>query len=116
MTTKDKEKRKAQNKRYRDAHPETRNERVRNETPEMKQRWNLKTRYDMTPEDVATMLASQDNKCAICSEPLSKYRIDHDHQSGKVRGILCHRCNLLIAGIEDDGFLARAIRYLGREL
>jgi len=112
MPTKDKEKRRLQNKRFRDTHPETKNVRTRNETPTMRKRWNLKTRYNLTPDDVAAMLAEQDNKCAICSSPLLHYHIDHDHQSGKVRGILCHRCNLLIAGMEDNGFLVKALAYL----
>ena len=113
MPTKNKEVRRLQNLRYRAAHPETKNVRKRNEPTEVKRRWNIKTRYGLTTAEVDAMLLVQNNKCSICEKTLDKYRIDHDHNNGKVRGLLCHRCNLLIAGIENESFLNKALRYLG---
>jgi hypothetical protein len=56
-------------------------------------------------------------KCDICKEPLvlgkSGFAIDHDHKTGKTRGILCARCNLVLGKIKDDIMLLRAAaRYL----
>lgn len=113
MPTKNKETRRLQNLRFRANHPDTKNIRKRNETPERKYNWNIKTRYGLTMAEVDAMRTAQGGKCAICEKALDKYRIDHDHNNGRVRGLLCHRCNLLIAGIENEGFLAKALRYLG---
>jgi hypothetical protein len=87
--------------------------RNRNETPETRARWNLKTRYNLTPEQVQVMKNEQDGFCAICDKELgNNFRIDHNHKTGVVRGLLCHRCNLLIAGIEDQDFYELAVAYL----
>lgn len=86
--------------------------RNRYETPETKRKWNLKTRYGLTPEEAAGMLAGQGGVCAICGSAPKKPRIDHDHATGKVRAILCHRCNLLIAGMDDANWLQKALAYL----
>lgn len=40
--------------------------------------------------------------------------VDHDHETGIVRGIICHACNIKLPAVEDAGFLAAALRYLGR--
>lgn len=54
------------------------------------------------------MLAAQDNKCAVCKsiDPKRKnakgFFIDHDHKTGRVRGLLCHRCNLAAGWMEDN--------------
>ena len=76
---------------------------------------NLKHRYHMTEEQVDEMLEGQGATCAICLAVLvgNKFRIDHDHLTGKVRGILCHRCNIFCAAFDDKDFLMRALVYLG---
>lgn len=89
-------------------------DRSRNNTPEMRRKWNLSGRYGLTEDDVNVMIAMQGGKCTVCEGPLKNYRIDHDHVTGKVRGILCHRCNLLIAGMEDPEFKTRAEMYLAK--
>jgi len=53
--------------------------------------------------------------CAICGNPGGKKRlcVDHDHVTGKIRGILCDNCNVGIGRLKDDiGLLYRAIDYL----
>jgi DNA-directed RNA polymerase subunit RPC12/RpoP len=76
---------------------------------------NLKSRYGLTLSDEASMMAAQDDKCAICKEPFSrKHHIDHDHTTGRVRGILCHKCNVRLPFVEDDVFRLAALAYLGR--
>lgn len=88
---------------------------------------NLKRRYGITPEEFDRMLARQKGLCAICGTdkpkgerntygagPGTGWRIDHDHDSGKLRGILCHRCNAGLGLFEDKTtVLQKAIIYLG---
>jgi hypothetical protein len=67
---------------------------------ESKRKQRLKYVYGMTQEQWEIMFAKQGHKCAICevTEPGSKHgwHTDHDHVTGKVRGILCHKCNMAL--------------------
>ena len=62
------------------------------------------------------MLADQDGKCAICTKPFpGRIAIDHDHRTGRVRGLLCTSCNTGIGKLGDDPeLLLRAISYLSQ--
>jgi hypothetical protein len=83
--------------------------------PAMRRTHNLWTRYRITPADVDRLIAGQCGLCAMCDKPLpDRYHIDHSHTTGKVRGVLCHRCNVRIGGLEDAEFRARAVAYLER--
>lgn len=76
---------------------------------------HLRTKYGITPEDVTAMKSSQDNKCKICGDDLSTVKscIDHQHTTGKIRGILCHRCNVGLGYFKDStDRLLSAITYL----
>ncbi|MCZ7974387.1 endonuclease VII domain-containing protein [Agrobacterium salinitolerans] len=87
-----------------------RNSRV---SPETKRKWNISSRYGLTPDDVERMLTEQEGLCAICREVLPvRYHIDHCHSTNKVRGILCHGCNLKLPIVERPELLAAAIAYL----
>jgi len=59
---------------------------------------------------------SQQKQCAICKDQIddvTKAQTDHDHKTGKVRGLLCTRCNIGIGCFRDDtDILVRAIGYL----
>lgn len=72
-------------------------------------------KYGMTVGHYELMLKSQDNKCAICGKELTKPCIDHNHKTGKVRGILCRSCNTGL-GLFQDNFelLRKAAVYLER--
>lgn len=83
-------------------------------TAEQRSRWNLSRRYGLTPVQLQAWIDQQGGACAICLLPLDKPKVDHDHGTGRVRGILCHRCNLLLAGIENAAFLEKATAYLSR--
>lgn len=75
----------------------------------------LKHYYGITVEGVNEMLERQKSKCAICLVGLSKdnLRVDHDHKTKKVRGILCNNCNLGIGNLkENKQYLISAIEYL----
>lgn len=78
----------------------------------------LKRKYGISLADYDRLLAEQDGKCAICSVPeeettLKCLAVDHNHATGKVRGLLCTRCNTGIGNFLDDkGRLKMAIKYL----
>jgi len=74
-------------------------------------------RYGITVEQFIAMLETQDYCCAICGRPLKRKgaAIDHDHDTGQVRGIVHSYCNLVIGNAgEDVTVLNGAIRYLKR--
>lgn len=79
----------------------------------------LRREYGLTPEDVTAMRKVQGNCCAICEktfrdEPASeRMHIDHCHETGHVRALLCHNCNLGLGHFRDDaGLMLKAIAYL----
>ena len=71
-------------------------------------------RYSFTKEQLVELWERQERKCAICSTPiLLDAPIDHDHETGKVRGLLCHKCNRGLGQFEDSlVLLQKAIVYL----
>lgn len=84
---------------------------------------NLKSKYGLTIEDIEIMLKNQNYKCAICGKEIFLHgasmdnnkiaRVDHNHETGKVRGLLCNDCNRGIGLLKDNPlFLANAIKYL----
>lgn len=79
----------------------------------------LKFRYGITIEDHREMMKRQDGRCALCRrEPRSKLKplaVDHDHKTGKVRGLLCGLCNGFLGKVEaDPTILERITPYLIR--
>jgi hypothetical protein len=76
----------------------------------------LRRRYGISLAEFTALLESQSSCCAICStdqEPKQGWHTDHDHTTGKVRGILCHNCNLLLGlGRDRPAILQSAIDYL----
>lgn len=76
---------------------------------------NLRYRYGIELEEYEQMLEDQGGTCYICDNPPGKYRlsVDHCHESGTVRGLLCHDCNHGLGKFKDNiGLLFRAIKYL----
>ena len=57
--------------------------------------WRLKNRFGLTGRDYEEMLKQQNGTCAICHHPPKKKRldVDHNHQTGEIRGLLCFSCN-----------------------
>jgi len=77
-------------------------------------------KYGITMADYNQMYINQQGRCAICNTHqiyLKKaLAIDHDHNTGKVRGLLCSNCNLGIGNLKDSiKSLKNAIKYLGGE-
>lgn len=70
-------------------------------------KYNLK-KYGITPEEYDTLNEQQNGVCAICATPPSskdrggKLHVDHCHTTGKVRGLLCTKCNMVLGGINDN--------------
>ena len=81
-------------------------------TPEQRRKWNLSRRYALTPQEVAELKEQQGGVCAICGKVPERWVVDHCHATGKVRGLLCHRCNIHLPIIEDAAFVDAAQRYL----
>ena len=63
--------------------------------------WHLKKKYGLTPEQVEAMRVAQKRRCAACNNERSLV-VDHDHATGKVRGLLCSRCNRALGFLSDD--------------
>lgn len=84
---------------------------------------NLKQKYGLTLEQYEQMVRDQNGVCAICGRP-EKYSVtenytrrlsvDHNHKTGKTRGLLCRWCNQRLAHIEDEEFRVKAEEYLQR--
>jgi hypothetical protein len=70
--------------------------------------------YGLTPEMWNSMFVAQGSRCAICQTAESvKWCTDHDHDSGKVRNILCNHCNAGLGQFRDSPqLLAAALVYL----
>ena len=71
-------------------------------------------KYNISQKDFDVLLEEQDYKCAICTKELSeKFTVDHSHKTGKVRGLLCYKCNNGIGLLCDStDILNKAIEYL----
>jgi hypothetical protein len=78
--------------------------------------YSLHSKYKITEDIFQNILSSQENKCQICKNPFSdinKIQVDHDHDTGKVRGLLCIKCNTGIGKLNEDiKILESAIEYL----
>lgn len=80
--------------------------------PEKLHDWRLKKTYGLSLVEYNEILASQGGVCAICGTQSSGKRlsVDHCHETGQVRGILCQRCNLSLGHLET--YLGPALAYL----
>lgn len=76
--------------------------------------------YSISLKEYKAMLNKQDGLCAICfgkNKDKRKLSVDHCHKTGKIRGLLCTKCNQAIGLFNDDpAILVRARKYLGVQL
>ena len=81
--------------------------------------YKLKAKYDLTREQYTDMLEAQEYKCAICQSeivPFTKQtHVDHNHETNKVRGLLCNKCNMGLGMFNDSWqLLSQVMNYLER--
>ena len=92
---------------------------------EIERKSKLKAAYGITPEQYEQMLVAQGNSCAICKSTLPfsrayknsgktrRFVVDHCHVTGRVRGLLCNRCNRALGLIADNStVLSQMLEYL----
>jgi len=78
-------------------------------------RTSLRRKFGITPEEYDALLEAQAGVCAICGEPPGQkaLAVDHDHDTGSIRGLLCGNCNTALGLLSDDvERLIRAIIYV----
>jgi len=121
------EKYKEYHKKYREEHKDRRRE-CSKEYNEHKGAAGIKAslirkRYNISLEDLSNLLDSQKGCCVICKKSLifpdstRSYHIDHNHSTGKVRGLLCPNCNVSLGNAYEDVTILRSmIEYLEQDL
>ncbi|SHU54419.1 endonuclease VII domain-containing protein [Mycobacteroides abscessus] len=75
----------------------------------------IEATYGITPAEYQALYTAQGGVCAICQRATGKTRrlaVDHNHQTGEVRGLLCKTCNWIVIGRYSITMLSRAIDYL----
>jgi len=78
--------------------------------PEYILEWKRKNYYGISRYQLNEMLLDQEDKCAICQIELDwrKMHVDHNHKTGKVRGLLCYKCNVALGHFNDSPAIVRA--------
>ena len=88
-----------------------------NPTVKKRAQWrkHLRRAYGLTPKSYVHLLVVQNGVCAICRKPniraMGKRKqlgVDHCHTTKRVRGLLCHSCNIALGMLKDSPVLARA--------
>jgi recombination endonuclease VII len=110
-------------RRYREAHRDKINERrrlrwrsdaaFRDKNRKRKREFERRKRYRISREDYEAMVGRQNGACAICKRATPTLFVDHCHACGKVRGLLCLKCNTVLGFCADSvPHLLAAIAYL----
>lgn len=80
--------------------------------------YELRNKYGLSKDDATLLLSENGNHCAVCGiqfSEKSKRSLDHCHETGKVRGFLCRRCNSVLGLVSDDkSLLGKLAEYLGK--
>ena len=81
---------------------------------------NLKVKYGLTKQQYDNLLCAQEGVCAACGQEetqfdirvnaFKKLAVDHDHSTGKVRGLLCHNCNTALGLMQEDPTRIRMLK------
>ena len=96
-------------------------ERVKkNHNPSRSRQLHLKRKYGLTFAEFDKMLTEQNESCEICKSSVAggksnRFMVDHDHKTGRVRGLLCKSCNIALGEVNDDlTTLKNMINYLSK--
>lgn len=86
----------------------------REATLQYSREYNLKKKFNLSLKDYNNLLEKQQGVCAICKKTCSKQlAVDHNHTTGKIRGLLCNNCNRGLGHLKDSiDNLKTAIQYL----
>lgn len=80
--------------------------------PKKAQEYNLRRLYKLSIEELEELKRKQDFKCAIC-EKEKQLCVDHDHKTGRLRGLLCKPCNLALGNLGDtETSILKVLAYL----
>lgn len=95
-------------------------ERKENYDKLQKKAYHLKSMYGLSMDDYNALLEKQMNTCAICSTHFTELKkglfVDHCHDTGKVRGLLCSACNSAIGLLKENRYLfLTCVEYLDRD-
>ena len=107
----------ARRRRYRQEHAEEiktyRRHYQKDHTKKIKARKRIR-RYGLDQIGFEALMERQEGTCALCRKPFNTTPcVDHCHDTGRVRGLLCHRCNRALGGFDNDpAILARAAVYV----
>jgi hypothetical protein len=93
--------------------------RVRDNTPHyraVKRDYQLRKKFGIALAEYDRMLAAQGGHCALCprteprgiGEERASFAVDHDHATGKIRGLLCLQCNIMLGNADDNPELLRS--------
>lgn len=108
---------------YRKTHPEQlrethRKARLRPGYRQKQREYTMKSQYGLTRNQRMFMYVKQNGCCALCKTPIpyDRTQTDHNHTTGKVRGLLCTPCNWFVGWVETRRhLLGDALRYLDAE-
>lgn len=75
---------------------------------------NYKARYGIDREEFEQRARAQGGACAICGNDEKRLVVDHNHSTGKVRDLLCDRCNRAVGVVEEPGMVEKLLAYLDR--
>ena len=74
---------------------------------------SARRKFKLSDEDYTTLIEESQGCCNVCLQPTTKLCIDHNHYTGKVRGVLCNNCNTALGLVGDNVItLSKLIRYL----
>ena len=96
----------------------TKNAAWKGKNPRYMRDWQRKKKFGLTKEQVDQIRNSQNGLCAGCLTSLAdaKECLDHDHLTGRIRGLLCNDCNLVLGRAKDSTeTLLRLVNYLTRK-
>lgn len=107
----------ARNREHKNAYNRVYYKKRRMEDPLYSRKQDLRSAFGISLEDYNTIWESQLGACAICrrakTESDRTFDVDHSHETGAVRGILCRDCNLGLGRFKDNPELLReAVKYL----